>query len=87
MPRSSRGCCAGAPPTSPVDTLTQRESDVLAQMAEGKSNQQIADSLVLSQASIEKHVTAIMHKLGLGPSETGNRRVLAVLAYLRASQR
>jgi DNA-binding NarL/FixJ family response regulator len=72
---------------SPLATLTPRERDVLAQMAEGKANQQIADTLVLSQAAIEKHVTAILHKLGIGPTETGNRRVLAVLAYLRDSHR
>jgi DNA-binding NarL/FixJ family response regulator len=70
----------------PLAELTPRERDVLAAMAEGKSNQGIADGLVLSQAAVEKHVTAIMHKLGLGPTETGNRRVLAVLAYLRASR-
>ena len=70
----------------PLAGLTQREHDVLAGMAEGKSNQGIADDLVLSQAAIEKHVTAIMHKLGLGPTQTGHRRVLAVLAYLRAQQ-
>ncbi|HJS94680.1 MAG TPA: response regulator transcription factor [Solirubrobacteraceae bacterium] len=69
----------------PLADLTPREQDVLAGMAEGKSNQGIADDLVLSQAAVEKHVTAIMHKLGIGPTETGNRRVLAVLAYLRAN--
>ncbi|HUA49872.1 MAG TPA: response regulator transcription factor [Solirubrobacteraceae bacterium] len=69
-----------------LDELTPRERDVLAGMAEGKSNQGIAEDLVLSQKAIEKHVTAIMHKLGIGPSQTGNRRVLAVLAYLRAGQ-
>jgi len=69
----------------PLAELTPREHDVLAGMAEGKSNQGIADHLVLSQAAVEKHVTAIMHKLGIGPTEAGNRRVLAVLAYLRAS--
>jgi len=66
--------------------LTPRERDVLAGMAEGKSNQGIAEDLVLSQAAVEKHVTAIMHKLGIGPTQTGNRRVLAVLAYLNAGQ-
>ena len=70
----------------PLAELTPREREVLAAMAEGKSNQAIADDLVLSQAAIEKHVTAIMHKLGIGPTETGHRRVLAVLAYLRASK-
>jgi DNA-binding NarL/FixJ family response regulator len=70
----------------PLAELTPREQDVLAGMAEGKSNQGIADDLVLSQAAVEKHVTAIMHKLGIGPTQTGHRRVLAVLAYLRAQQ-
>ena len=70
----------------PLAGLTPREQDVLAGMAEGKSNQGIADDLVLSQAAVEKHVTAIMHKLGIGPTQTGHRRVLAVLAYLRAQQ-
>jgi DNA-binding NarL/FixJ family response regulator len=66
--------------------LTPRERDVLAGMAEGKSNQGIAEDLVLSRKAVEKHVTAIMHKLGIGPTETGNRRVLAVLAYLGADR-
>jgi len=66
--------------------LTLRERDVLAGMAEGKSNQGIAEDLVLSRKAVEKHVTAIMQKLGIGPTETGNRRVLAVLAYLGADQ-
>jgi DNA-binding NarL/FixJ family response regulator len=70
----------------PLAELTLRDREVLAAMAEGKSNQGIAENLVLSQAAIEKHVTAIMRKLGLGPTETGNRRVLAVLTYLRANQ-
>jgi len=70
----------------PLAELTPREREVLAGMAEGKSNQGIADDLVLSQAAVEKHVTAIMHKLAIAPTETGNRRVLAVLAYLRANQ-
>ena len=46
----------------------------------------LRDDLVLSQAAVEKHVTAIMHKLGIGPTQAGHRRVLAVLAYLRARQ-
>lgn len=60
--------------------LTPREQQVLAGMAEGKSNQGITEDLVLSQKAVEKHVTTIMHKLGIGPTQTGNRRVLAVLA-------
>lgn len=70
----------------PLAQLTPRERDVLAAMAEGKSNQGIADQLFLSQAAIEKHVTAIMHKLGIGSTQDSNRRVLTVLAYLRANQ-
>jgi DNA-binding NarL/FixJ family response regulator len=73
--------------SGPLAALSPREQDVLARMAEGKSNQGIAEDLVLSLAAIEKHVTAIMRKLGIGPAETGNRRVLAVLAYLRDGQR
>ena len=73
-------------PGDHLPELTPREQEVLAGMAEGKSNEGIADDLVLSQKAVEKHVTAIMHKLGIGPTRTGNRRVLAVLAYLRANE-
>jgi DNA-binding NarL/FixJ family response regulator len=72
-------------PGSPVDALSPREREVLALMAEGKSNQGIAEALVVSGAAVEKHVTAIFSKLGLGPAPTDHRRVLAVLTYLRAS--
>jgi len=67
----------------PLDTLSAREREVLAEMAEGKSNQGIADALCVSEAAVEKHVTGIFSKLGLGPTPTGHRRVLAVLTYLR----
>ena len=70
----------------PLGELTERERDVLAGMAEGQSNQGIADTLFLSLGAVEKHVTAILQKLGIGPTENGNRRVLAVLAYLRADR-
>jgi DNA-binding NarL/FixJ family response regulator len=69
----------------PLDSLSPRERDVLAAMAEGKSNQGIADALVVTEAAVEKHVTGIFHKLGLGPTPTEHRRVLAVLTYLRGS--
>ena len=68
---------------SPIDRLSPRERDVLAAMAEGKSNHGIAQSLLVSQAAVEKHVTSIFHKLELDPAQTEHRRVLAVLAYLR----
>jgi DNA-binding NarL/FixJ family response regulator len=70
---------------SPIQHLSPRELDVLAAMAEGKSNRGIAEALFVSQAAVEKHVTSIFHKLGLDPAETEHRRVLAVLAYLRKS--
>ncbi|MEA2281817.1 MAG: hypothetical protein QOK21_2424 [Solirubrobacteraceae bacterium] len=66
-----------------VDGLTPRERDVLAAMAEGKSNLGIAEQLVVTEAAVEKHVTRIFAKLDLGPSTTEHRRVMAVLAYVR----
>jgi DNA-binding NarL/FixJ family response regulator len=68
---------------SPIAQLSPRELEVLAAMAEGKSNRGIAEALFVSQAAVEKHVTSIFHKLGLDPGDTEHRRVLAVLAYLR----
>jgi DNA-binding NarL/FixJ family response regulator len=70
----------------PLDQLTGRERDVLEQMAEGKTNQGIADALFVSETAVEKHVTGIFQKLGLDQSSSGHRRVLAVLAYLRSSR-
>jgi DNA-binding NarL/FixJ family response regulator len=63
--------------------LTPRERDVLALMAEGRSNAGIAAALVVSASVVEKHVANIFAKLRLPPSEADNRRVLAVLRYLR----
>ncbi|MDN3311947.1 response regulator transcription factor [Microbacterium oryzae] len=62
--------------------LTERERATLALIAEGKSNQAIAGVLFVSEASVEKYVTAIFQKLGLEPGESGNRRVLAALAHI-----
>ena len=64
--------------------LTPREQDVLALMAEGRSNAGIAATLVVSPSVVEKHVASIFAKLRLPPSEADNRRVLAVLRYLRS---
>jgi DNA-binding NarL/FixJ family response regulator len=67
---------------SALDELTPRERDVLALMAEGRSNAAIAESLVVTDGAVEKHVSSIFAKLGLPPSEQDHRRVLAVLAWL-----
>ncbi len=66
-----------------MERLTPRERQVLALMAEGSSNQTIADRLYVSAGSVEKHISAVFQKLELEP-EDGNRRVLAVLAHLDA---
>jgi DNA-binding NarL/FixJ family response regulator len=70
----------------PLGALTAREREVIALMAEGKSNQGIADALVIGEAAVEKHVTNLFQKLDLGPTTTEHRRVLAVLTYLRAAR-
>jgi len=65
-----------------LEQLTAREREVLELMAEGRSNQAIADRLFVTLRAVEKHVTSIFTKLGLEPAETDHRRVLAVLQYL-----
>ncbi|MBS1879683.1 MAG: response regulator transcription factor [Actinobacteria bacterium] len=67
----------------PLDSLTEREREVLKAMAEGRTNREIAADLYVSERAVERHVTAIFQKLDLGGSDGGHRRVLAVLAYLR----
>ena len=67
---------------APATQLTPRESEVLALMAEGRSNNAIAQRLYISQKAVTKHSTNIFTKLGLSPADDDNRRVLAVLAYL-----
>jgi DNA-binding NarL/FixJ family response regulator len=69
---------------SPLDGLTPREREVLALIAEGRSNVGIAQELVVTVAAIERHVTSIFDKLGLHQAPEDHRRVLAVLTYLRA---
>jgi DNA-binding NarL/FixJ family response regulator len=68
----------------PLSSLTPRESEVLELMAEGRSNQGIADKLVISLRAAEKYVSSIFGKLDLPSSATDSRRVLAVLLYLRS---
>ena len=72
-----------APDGGPINALTPRERDVLALMAEGRSNGAIAARLVVTVGAIENHVTAIFDKLGLRPEPEDHRRVLAVLKYLK----
>ena len=68
-----------------MQRLTDRESTVLALIAEGKSNQAIAQTLHISEGSVEKHITSLFQKLDLEPDESGNRRVLAALAHISHS--
>jgi DNA-binding NarL/FixJ family response regulator len=67
---------------SALGALTARERDVLALMAEGRSNSAIAGRLIVSERAVEKHISNIFSKLGLPPSDSDHRRVLAVLAHL-----
>ncbi|CDR14948.1 response regulator transcription factor [Streptomyces iranensis] len=69
---------------NPLERLTAREREVLGLIAEGKSNGAIARALVVSEAAVGKHIGSILTKLDLPPAEETHRRVLAVLAYLRA---
>jgi DNA-binding NarL/FixJ family response regulator len=72
-------------PPTPLDDLTPRERQVLALIAEGRSNAGIAQELVVTVAAVERHVTSIFDKLGLHQSGEQHRRVLAVLTYLQAA--
>ena len=67
----------------PLETLTDREREVLKAMAEGQTNKGIAAELFVSERAVERHVTSIFQKLDLSGEDGGHRRVLAVLAYLR----
>ncbi|MCD4523537.1 response regulator transcription factor [Nocardioides sp. cx-173] len=68
----------------PIRSLTPREREVLSLVAEGKSNNDIAEELVLSETGVSKHIGNIFAKLGLSTSDSGHRRVLATLTYLRS---
>jgi DNA-binding NarL/FixJ family response regulator len=70
---------------SPLDDLTPREREVMSLMAEGRSNQGIADELIVTVAAVERHITSIFGKLGLRAAPEDHRRVLAVLEFLRRS--
>ncbi|MEO8272692.1 MAG: response regulator transcription factor [Chloroflexota bacterium] len=70
----------------PLADLTERERSVMELLAEGRTNQAIGDRLDIATKTVETHVNSIFSKLGLEPAEDDNRRVLAVLAYLRAER-
>jgi DNA-binding NarL/FixJ family response regulator len=70
-------------PDPGLASLTPREREVLALMAEGRSNSGVARKLVLSEGAVEKHIASVFGKLSLDPEPADNRRVLAVLRYLR----
>jgi DNA-binding NarL/FixJ family response regulator len=70
----------------PIGSLTSREREVLSLMAQGKSNQGIADELVVTISAVERHVTGIFATMGLPRDAQDHRRVLAVLQYLRADR-
>jgi len=72
---------------TPLDSLTPREREVLKLMAEGHDNTTIAKTLVVTERAVSKHIGNVFLKLGLPPSDSGHRRVLAVLAYLAHTPR
>ena len=74
------------PGNDPFDVLTAREREVLALMAEGRSNAGIARQIWVAEATVEKHVHSILGKLDLRDSSDDHRRVLAVLAYLSSAE-
>jgi DNA-binding NarL/FixJ family response regulator len=71
---------------SPLAQLTEREREVLGEMAQGKNNAAIAKSLFLTERAIEKHINSLFHKLGLTEETEVHRRVMAVLAFLRDTE-
>lgn len=83
--RPRRGRAADGPQTetSPLDNLTPRERQAVAQIAEGRSNAGIGSELTVTVAAVERHVTGIFDKLGLHQSPDQHCRILAVLTYLR----
>lgn len=73
-------------PASPLERLTEREMEVMTEVAKGKTNKAIADTLFLSERAIEKHINSIFTKLDLLPEKETNRRVRAVLMFLAESE-
>ena len=71
---------------SPLASVTEREREVLEQMAQGKNNASIAKTLFLTERAVEKHINSLFHKLGLTEEPEVHRRVMAVLAFLREGE-
>ena len=82
-PQVVAGLLADPGAHGPLRSLSARERDVLALVAKGRSNKAIAERLIITQAAVQKHVSTIFNKLGLPAGEDDDRRILAVLAYLR----
>jgi DNA-binding NarL/FixJ family response regulator len=82
-PQVVAGLLASTREDARLASLSPREREVLELLAEGRSNRAIGEQLALSQRGVQKHVTAVFAKLGLAPDDDDNRRVLAVLEYLR----
>ena len=82
----AEGLVSRASALARIDELTEREREVLALVAEGLTNRAIAERLVVTQKTVETHIGQIFRKLGLRDVEGEDRRVAAVLAYLRAAQ-
>jgi len=85
-PEVVRQLFAASKRTESLGSLTGREREVLALIAEGRSNTAIASSLFISPGVVEKHVASIFAKLGLAPSDSDNRRVIAAIRYLQGPQ-
>ena len=81
-PRWSTGCSGGGRTDNPVDRLSPRRRETLALMAQGMSNARIAEELVVTEHAVARNISAIFDTLGLPPSTSEHRRVLAVLRYL-----
>jgi DNA-binding NarL/FixJ family response regulator len=75
---------AGGEADDPLAELTRREREVIALVAEGRSNKGIGQRLFITERAVQKHVTSIFMKLGLPHSDDDHRRILAVLAYVRS---
>ena len=82
-PRVLSGLLTGPAEAGPLQSLSPREREVLELVAEGRSNRAIGERLVITQAAVQKHVSTIFNKLGLPAGQDDDRRILAVLTYMR----